>query len=672
MSETISVKNQINSDQSWINQAFFNASTEILGADGLNRIPDSLPNFYDTSLGGNRSINCDYQYCPATDPRVPSLASGSSGMGNYYMEAIDSNATRITLSFGVPEFNSITRFLANYYDHDLATYATTGRMSQGIFSAFGLGKAIGFVLTLPFQAICGVVNIASKAIAFAGNTPYSKFYYFKQTMNSYWTAVSYIVNLVSINLDLQIGYSAEDYIVEGDGENRQVKVNPDSVNSTGIAAMNALMPDVFKTGEGQSIDVRAVAGKAQRLSDQYNRVLNKLMENSVDFTDYVNKLSAKHATMKLDPAVKSTTADALRKYSATTMGAAKDEVATAPTEEATNQDSSTEGAVVTNDSLDAAINQSSAEDVLSQSDSTSFLDYIISEFREGSMFVNFTVDYNGATTETFSNTTKPLQIKEQIAGLAGTSRDLAVNTGNFFDLGGVVSTFTDMLKGGAASVGLGSLASLGSGAFPDIQDTWDNSTADFGSETYTIKLKCPYPDPITYLQDIIVPMACIMAGGMARTSGKNSYVSPYLCQLDSIGRSRITTGMIDSITVSRGGSNVGWSNHNLPTEVLLTFNIKNLDNIMHVPVADSLLSTLTGVSLFDEETALTNYVGVLAGLSKYNSYYLKPRFKRNVGLWKAAADQITSKSYWAQQIRYSLPGEIISVFMPPAMTLKNL
>lgn len=674
MSETISLKKQVGLDEHWIDRAFFNASAEILGADGLNRIPDSLPNFYDTSLGGNRSINCPYQYAPTTDPRVPSLALGSDGMGDYYMEAIDNNATRATFTFGVPAYNSLARYLANYYDNDLATYATTGRMSSSIFSAFAIGRAVGFVLTLPFQAIVGVYTIAVKYVDFMSNTPYSKFAYFKPTMGAYWTAVSYLVNMISIDLDLQLGFTGNDY-EETKGADGQRKVAPKASLDTGsaIKAMNALLPDIFKTTGGQTIDVRAVASKAQRLSDQYQTKVNEIIDSSRDFNEYVTTMAQAQSTMKLNPDDNKTSlSDYMSRYLQTPMGKPVLNQSQVPTAEATNQDGSAGSPTPSSAAIDMAVQESSAKNVLSRGEGSSFWDMARAELHEGSMFVSFSVDYGGSVSETFSNSTKPLSIKEQIAGAAHTSRDFAINAGNLFGLGGALDVVTDFFKGAASSLGLGSLASLGSGAFPDMQDTWDDSTASFGNETYTIKLVCPYPDPISYLQDIIVPMCCILAGGMARTSGKNSYVSPFLCQVDSIGRNRVTYGMIDNITITRGGSKVGWSNDNLPTEVTLSVSVKNLDTIMHVPVADGLTSTLTGFSLLDEENALTNYTGVLAGLSKYNTYYFIPRWKRRTGLWKSAYEQITSKSYWAQRLRYSLPGDIISGFVLPAKNLKNL
>ena len=179
-------------------------------------------NFSDTSLGGNRSINPKPQFTKFADPNLPSLlaatnnsgnpsATQSMGMGRYYSEAIDDNAQRIFLQFGVPAYNSLSNFFTTFYDRGHANMANSGTMADGLL--FSIGKYAGFLIAwtiVPALSLAALFySTGKKALFSILDVPLSKFYYMKPTMPLYWNTVTIISNALAVNMKLIQGATPE-------------------------------------------------------------------------------------------------------------------------------------------------------------------------------------------------------------------------------------------------------------------------------------------------------------------------------------------------------------------------------------------------------------------------------------------------------------------------------
>ena len=183
-------------DQDWIRQCFILPQRAISSADSVRRtLTDARYKFTDTTLGGNFAINSPPQFTRFADLAVPSLYSGSKGMGRGYSEIIDSNAELIHLRFGVPQFNSLANFFFNFYNPQMAATARTGRIDD---ISFALGKLSGTIVTLPLQLLI----TAGTAINFFTGRQTSKYYYMKPAMPLYWNAVNTIANAIAVNMGM--------------------------------------------------------------------------------------------------------------------------------------------------------------------------------------------------------------------------------------------------------------------------------------------------------------------------------------------------------------------------------------------------------------------------------------------------------------------------------------
>lgn len=643
-------------DRHWLEQSFFlKYSTIKERRENTLRQSNINSAFHDTTLGGNQSINPKYQFTRTCDPKMPTLSSDSRGQGEYYNEAIDENAQRIWLQFGVMELNSLTGFLRSSYNYKQAYLANTGKSSSILFS---LGQAVGFLATLPLQTFFGLNWLYRRATAAITDRPYSRFGYMKPTMGLYWTAATTMFNKLCANMGIVPGLDTDDvkgYTKDGATYNElRSKVG-------GVQSVIDSMPDTFKfTGNNLMIDLMAVSSKGQRLANQYTETISDIKESSSSPTDYARRVY--EFTQKRLVARKPrmpTTDDYLKAY---LNGYGK----TADVDTTTSMD------VVPEIKDPKAIKP----EVTIMDAEKSLGDFLSAELRDGSAFVSFIVDNQGSITDTFSNTTKTPGIEEMINGAASQAKDMYVNFsgGNVGDgfiadsietvLGGV----TDLINGGLSAIGLGGLGSLGGGAFTEFNEVYDNSDAQTGGGSFTIKLSTPYANKISILQDIYAPLCMLLAGALPKATGKSSYSSPFVCRLYSPGRCDYKLAMIKSISITRGTSNIGWSKvAHLPTSIDVTLEIEDLNNVISMPIATGMIDDLLSFSFFDEDTPMSNYLSSLSGLGLYDQYYLSGKIATAWNQVTTSFSSITSPATLASKIGYSTAGEIAKIFSQPGV-----
>lgn len=667
-----SVSATIVKNTDWIAQAFFTPT----GAGGagvqIQPVSSALMTLYDTTPGGNRSINPPYQYGRHSDIRQPSLASGSKGMGTYYSDAHDSKATRVSMRFGIPKFNPLSRFLSNYYDKSLAELTNTGQVTSSIFSSYTIGKTLGTLFTLPLQVYFGISYLYNRVTSFITGRPYNQFFYMEPHMPMYWTAVTTLVNKVTTSLGITHGYDASDLTGTVSG------AVPSKVSATLIKQLNQMLPDVFRVDSESVIDVKAVASRAQRLQNEYYSIISRISEDkSLTYDQFVSKIQstliANSVTGKNTSGISDLT-EYLSAYSASPLnpGSATNTSITPQTDAETDS---------TNDSTATTSTESTSNNpIYSTEDEPGFMSFLNAELLDGSAFVTFDVDYNGAIGESFSSSTRSTGLEETLNGIATKHRNLMVNfaNGNVGDglIAGAFEKAAGMVKGLAegalASIGFAGLSQLDGGGFAAIQDVWDQSTANLATESYHTRLVNPHGDKISFLISIVIPLCCLLAGGLPRTTGSSAYGSPFICSIDSHGRNRVSRGIIDSIQISRGTSNVGFTNQGLPAVVDVTWTVKNLDKIMHVPVTDSFVSTLTSFSQFEEDNALSDYLSSLAAVSLYDRFYMGPRIRMAWANAQANWDSMLSASNFAQYAATSAPGQIVAGILRASPNLKGL
>jgi hypothetical protein len=90
--------------------------------------------------------------------------------------------------------------------------------------------------------------------------------------------------------------------------------------------------------------------------------------------------------------------------------------------------------------------------------------------------------------------------------------------------------------------------------------------------------------------NIYIPLAMIMAGALPLATGKQSYTSPFLCEVHDRGRLLTRLGIIDSLSITRGTSNLGFNNVGKAMSMEISFSVLDLSSIMSMPIRPSFSS----------------------------------------------------------------------------------
>ena len=657
-------------DNEWIRQSFMLPAGSISDIDAVRRtMKDASVKFTDSSLGGNFAVNPPPQFTQWADLPVKSkfLSNNNgvvgSGMGRYYSEAIDNNANLVHMRFGVPKFNSLTAFFGGFYNPHAASLANTGRGNGVIYT---LAKAVGHVVTIPFQPFI----LANRVVNFLLQKPLSKYYYLKPTMVLYWNAVQTIVNALAVNMGLARNASTPD---EKELYANEPHLTPEDLKPY-IAAMSKGSMDFWT--EGGTIDILKVVNRAQIMANEQRKEVRRILEEEGSNEELSRKLLEymnKGQTLKNTPDLSFN--DYRDTYYALMDSAYDEESSEGPTadrlgtiETGTKEDGTLKTfAFWLGDKLGKAVDGV----VESASALASFME---AEFQDGSQFVTFRVDNPGTFNESFSNSTKESGIASTVnsASSAGRSARFNFADGNtgVLPIDAVIEAGRNALTGLADGVALSGLTAFTGAAFADIPKTWDGSTANLPRADYTIELRSPYGNKLSRFMNLYVPLAMLLAGSLPLSTGKQSYTSPFICELYAQGKNQIRLGMIESLSITRGSGNIGWTPEGEPLGIDVSFSVVDLSTIMHVPIhtgndlgeavsltAGALATAATGggyalaaaastvvnlatKGMFDDDNAFTDYMAVLGGLSLTDQVYSWRRLKI------AAAKRATDFDTW--------------------------
>ena len=668
-------------DRNWTRQAFLLPEDAITAQDMKRRVLTTASyKFTDTTLGGNFAINAPPQFTRYADIKVggnsdvvfqrasgkflgkdkarasnPSrTTSFSRGMGRYYSEAIDDNGQHVVMRFGVPAFNSLTKFFGGFYDPGMSALARTGRGEALLYSA---GKAAGFLLALPFQPFI----LGGQIIKFFSESPSTKYYYMKPAMPLYWNAVNAMVNGIAVNMGLVPRVLTP--------EQSKIYDNPAQYGPGNYADYHRWLPDVI--GPQGAIDVYAVSTRAQRLAHDTNIKLRDRLNNAVDAEKARQQMTEFQVeSLKVPPS------QGIEKYVAAYANIAA------------NRPPKTEKDAESAESIN---DRKQYDGVATRVGNwwNSFTEFFEGERRDGAQFVTFRVDYSGAASESFSNSTRESEIAQKINSMSSSSRSTRFNfaNGNLGDgvvagtLEGVAAGLKDFALGVADGLQIeGLVAGLAGSAFVDIPKMWDQSTANLPRMDYTMELRSPYGNRLSRMQNLFIPLSMLLAGALPLSTGSRSYTSPFLVEAYCRGRAAIPMGMIDNINITRGTGNLGWSQEGDFLGIDISFSIVDLSSILHMPIAPAFktstaiasvaqavggdaaagtLATLMG-STYEEDNAYTAYMGVLGSLSFQDMVYVSNKWRLNLTKQLRTFESWRSPAHAANWFFGTMPGRVIS------------
>lgn len=218
--------------------------------------------------------------------------------------------------------------------------------------------------------------------------------------------------------------------------------------------------------------------------------------------------------------------------------------------------------------------------------------------------IPFYVEAETRTSDDFSNSTTQSSLSSSIDGLSDQARELNylignvagnIGAGQMYDelmsIGGdAISNTADTVEGllGGGNIisnimsKLQTIISGGRMVFPEI---WSDSSFS-RSYRITIKLNSPSGDKLSIFYNILVPIYHLIAFVLPRNSTGQTFYSPFLVRAYYKGIFNIDMGIITGMSVSKG-SDGEWTPDGLPTTAEVSFEIKDLYDVLSMSKADS-------------------------------------------------------------------------------------
>lgn len=714
-------------DKDWVRELF------VVGQDQLDGLSLDERNwstsdykFNDTGMGGSIVINPLPQPSPWTDPITNPvfIKYNKDGMGQYFSETFDDNYRIVTFRFGTMAFTSFLGFLFNMYHPGAAALVNKGRVHEIIFQ---IGRIIGFGASLvawPLHAMA----LLGQAVMFMSRKPTSRYAYLKPGMMQYWGAAQTLLNHFMVNLGLTGNtkewkdYSASDagiesfYAPDTDERKAAAKAFPDLYGENSVQRFINDTP-------GSYLDIIAVANRGQRLAIERRKTVEKFIGeggNLLGMLEAMYRGQKSHAGASLaklyslwknasiyNPDMSA--GGVVGSSIGVGLGLGEQAQQQAPTTDengnpvpapppAPEQAPPTEGAnapsTVTNDSADApGVNE------LDGNTSPGLADYFLAEMEEGSAFVSFRVDDTGPVSETFSNSYRASELAEKINSTAASARSTYFNLagGNIGDsavaniVESVVGGLKSLAEGVVTGIGLEGLLIAGGGGMVTMPKYWESSEVSLPKASYSFTLTSRYANRRSALQDIYMPLACILAGAMSQAVGKHAYSAPFYCEFYDRGRMQSRFAAIDSLTITRGDGTVGFTPEGLLMSCTVSFTLAAMEEHVSMPLSEkfsfteSLTSLLGAVilkdsaakiaggglatqlarGLFDDDNQLLDWLAVLTGMSLNEQYYIGAKLRRRIRQRQLDVTAAFSTSAMASFLSETIVGSTLSALVFP-------
>lgn len=654
-------------DREWLKSTFILKDEDIVIGDEYSKwirknryISSADFKFTSTAPGMNMAVNPKPQFTRYADPRVqgkiggrPSIDSLSNaltvgtqgystglGMGRYYSEAFDDNQQRIFLRFGVPKYIPLLLWIYKSFDVDKVVLQNRGVITSTLLTAIGVVAKIFAIMTAPLLAF-GM---------FAANviTQSSRFYSVKDTMYTYWCTVENILNQMAARRTM-IPHVLQDYTFRLDSrvgtEQRPTKKF--------LEGISEILPDVINPETGR-ISVFSLALRSQAAFNRMKQAdleRNQSQTISSDFKGYPETGDDTHDTYFTNKKGEATwfTKNLFERAYKLLVDNNKDNEVNLDQDNTTNQSSLMDfdptytdenGKILSpkvdkNNPEDSVEKQIIANAEKKKSQWDKYKEYMMSELSEGAAFAVFNVEYTGSIGESFSNSfgSNPLESTfNSISSKARNLTDLMSSAANIPVVGDAMKFATDA---GAeilseASFGLANpLLALAYGVNITMPKVWESSSATLPRASYKMKLISPYGNSYSQLFNIYLPMAMILAGSLPRSTGATSYTYPFFCQLFDRGRTNIQLGMIESVSFTRGTSNLGFSRAGHPNAIDVDLSIANLDEIIAVDVSQSgvLGKALDALSPDFSDSPFVSYLNTITAVDVYTQVYRIPMLR---------------------------------------------
>ena len=284
--------------------------------------------------------------------------------------------------------------------------------------------------------------------------------------------------------------------------------------------------------------------------------------------------------------------------------------------------------------------------------STSDIANLIDSFGDMSpYYTDFYIDPNISYSETFGNQTRESMMAGLFEGASQWSKELSfllnssmITKNNDANLS---SSYDQIMESAREELGQGSsfitrflkgATTVLSGANIIFPELWSNSSFN-KNFNITINLKTAYGTRRNIFLDIIVPSLFWVALAAPRQASANSYGAPFLLRCYVPGMFTVDTGIIDNLTITKGGDGSAWSKDGLPLEATISVNIKELYSAISIGILKH--ASPQDARYLLQNTSLIDYIAIQSGVDLRKSE-LGLKLKVADALIRNAADDLVN------------------------------
>lgn len=136
-------------------------------------------------------------------------------------------------------------------------------------------------------------------------------------------------------------------------------------------------------------------------------------------------------------------------------------------------------------------------------------------------------------------------------------------------------------------------------AFPDV---WQDSKFD-RSYNISFKFYSPYGDKLAIFRYVYVPFIALLALCLPKQDGILGYAQPFFIRLNAPGWFTIDLGVVNSLTISKGGSDMLWTVDGLPQMIEVNMSVTDLYPSLTISKSDSMLKYTRDMKRYLENMA---------------------------------------------------------------------
>lgn len=286
---------------------------------------------------------------------------------------------------------------------------------------------------------------------------------------------------------------------------------------------------------------------------------------------------------------------------------------------------------------------------------------------KNNQYIPFRCGKGITTNESFTNSTTTNPIEEEMNSQAekndpnsGGAETKEAASGNPM---GVITSFAKKI--GMTALGNFSeqalvLSGRGRISLPEVF----SSSSFSRSFSFDFKFHSAYGDVLSIFENGYIPFLTLLSMTAPRQIGKMTYTSPFAVRISVKNKIMINYGMIESLSVTRGGDSNDWTPAGYPKTLTVTLSVKDLEPNISLPLASRGPLRAAMEAMFPS-SGISEYLASIGGLTieDIDVFFSKGRFNRAsqqfTSTWNA---KLNMDSLMSTVVNSSIVNNVVSLF----------